>query len=156
MAGQRGPVLGPGSAVAVHARQVQQHREPGGALDQGADRGTVQSEDEVALPVPRHGAVVGLGGTLADHDRWGGELLATPTSAGPWHTERTAAAQACGQLAAQRPAALHIQRLVDRLVRDPHRPIMGEVDPEPVGDLLRAPRAGPAPVLTTPVTPPDP
>src|SRR6266511_5592702 len=29
-------------------------------------------------------------------------------------------------------------------------------DLEPVGDLLRAPRAGPAPVLTTPVTPPDP
>jgi len=113
---QRRAVVGPGSAVALHARQVQQHREPGGALDQGADRGTVQSHDEVAFPVPRHGAVGGLGGTLADHDLWGGELLASPTGAGPWHSQRPAGAQARGQLAAQRPAALDIQRLVDRLV----------------------------------------
>ena len=32
------------------------------------------------------------------------------------------------------------ERLVDRLVRDPHPRIIREVDREPVGDLLRAPR----------------
>jgi hypothetical protein len=117
MAGQRRAVVDPDPvAVSFHARQVQQHREPGGALDQGADRGAAQSEDEVALPVPRHGAVVGLGGTLADQDLWGGEVLASPTGAGLWHSQRAAGAQAGGQLAAQRPAALDIQRLVDRLV----------------------------------------
>jgi hypothetical protein len=46
--------------------------------------------------------------------------------------------------------------LVDRLVRDPHGLIIGEVDPEPVRDLLRAPRRGPAPVGPAPVAPSDP
>ena len=37
-------------------------------------------------------------------------------------------AQARGQLAPERATALHIQRLVDRLVRDTHRLIIGEVE----------------------------
>src|SRR3954468_5752113 len=41
------------------------------------------------------------------------------------------------------PAALHVQRLVDGLVTDPHGLIVREVDPQPPGDLLRAPRPGP-------------
>ena len=48
------------------------------------------------------------------------------------------------------------QGLVDRLVRDPHRLIIGEAGPEPVRDLLRAPRRGPAPVGPAPVPPPGP
>src|SRR5207245_368640 len=55
------------------------------------------------------------------------------------------------QLALERAAALHVQGLVDRFVRDPHRVIIREVDPEPIRDLLRAPRPRPAPVLTTAV-----
>jgi hypothetical protein len=47
--GQRGAVVGPGAAVAVHAGQVQQHGEPCGPLDQRADRGAVQAEDQVAF-----------------------------------------------------------------------------------------------------------
>src|SRR6266581_907924 len=74
----------------------------------------------------------------------------------PWYSERAAGAQAGGQLAAQRPAALDIRRLVDRLVGDPHRPIIGEVDPQPVGDLLRAPGSGPTSVLAPAVTATDP
>ena len=54
-------------AVAVLAGQVDQHREPGGALDQRADRGAFQPDDQVAFPVPGDGAVLGLGGPLADH-----------------------------------------------------------------------------------------
>jgi len=41
-------------------------------------------------------------------------------------------------------------------MRDPHGLIIGEVGPDPVRDLLRAPRAGPAPVLPAPVTAADP
>ena len=50
-------------------------------------------------------------------------------------------------------AAPDIQRLVDRLVRDPHRLIGGEVDRQPAGDLLRAPGGGPAPVLAARLVP---
>ena len=37
------------------------------------------------------------------------------------------------------PPPLDIQRLVDSLVRDPHRDVIGILYPEAVGDLLRAP-----------------
>jgi hypothetical protein len=37
--GQRGTVVDPWAAMAFHAGQLQQHGEPGRALDQGADRG---------------------------------------------------------------------------------------------------------------------
>jgi hypothetical protein len=48
---------------------VQQHDEPGGALDQGADRGgAVFSDDQVAFPVSGHGPISDLGRPLADHD----------------------------------------------------------------------------------------
>src|SRR6266850_32499 len=49
--------------------------------------------------------------------------------------------------APQRPASLHVERLVDRLVGDPHRLIIGEVDLQPGGYLLRAPRARPSAIL---------
>jgi hypothetical protein len=50
----------------------------------------------------------------------------------------------------------HIQRLVDGLVGDPHSPIIGEVDRQPVGDLLGAPRPRPTPVLAAAVPSPYP
>ena len=39
----------------------------------------------------------------------------------------------------QRSPALDKQRLIDRLMRDAHRLIIGEVQAQPVGDLLRTP-----------------
>ena len=59
-------VLDPESATGGHARQVEQHRESGGAFDQCADRGTAKSDDQVAFPVSRNRSVLGLGGPLAD------------------------------------------------------------------------------------------
>ncbi len=59
-------VLDPESATGGHARQVEQHRESGGAFDQCADRGTTKSDDQVAFPVSRNRSVLGLGGPLAD------------------------------------------------------------------------------------------
>src|SRR5438445_1784423 len=152
MAGERGTVLDSRRAVAGHRRQVQQHREPAAALDERADRGAAEADDEVALPVPGHRAVLSLGRTLTDEDLAGHEVLAAAAGAGARHPQRPARAQACGELAPQSTAALHIQRLVDRLVRDPHRFIMREVEPQPAGDLLRAPRLRPAPVLAPAVT----
>ena len=85
--GQRGPVLDARfGAVSVHAWQVQQHREPAGALHKCPDRGTVESEDQIAFPVPRHRSIVGIGGSLADHDLRSHELLSSTRSARSGHT----------------------------------------------------------------------
>ena len=64
----------------------------------------------------------------------------------PRHAQRAPGAQARGQFAAQSAAALHVERLIDRFVRDPHRLIIGIVHAQAVRDLLRAPawpNAGP-------------
>ena len=84
-------------------------------------------KDQIAFPVTRDGAVLGLGGSLADHDLRGDELLAASSAARPRHPQRPAGAKTGGQLAAQRTAALHVERLVDRLMGDPHRLIIREV-----------------------------
>ena len=91
MAGERGAVLARGPlAVARHARQVQQHREARGALDERADRRAAEPEDEVPFPVARHRPVGGLRRTLADHDLGRDEALAPPAQARPRHTQRPA------------------------------------------------------------------
>ncbi len=75
---------------------------------------------------------------------------------GPGDSQRPPGPQAGRQLTPQRPPALHIQRLVDRLMGHAHRPIIRKVEPQPVGDLLRAPRPRPATVRPSTVTPTDP
>jgi hypothetical protein len=150
VAGQRRPVLGSHSAVSLHGRQMQQHREPGGAFDQRADRRTVQPDDQVAFPCP---------GTARSSTAAGRSLIITSgvtnflrgREFGLEEPAGAAGAQACGELPAQRPAALNVKRLVDGLVRDPHRPIIREVQRQPVSDLLRAPGGRPAPVLAATV-----
>ena len=53
----------------VPVGQVQQDREPGGALDERADRAFVAAAgDEIALPVARDRPVLDLRGSLRDHD----------------------------------------------------------------------------------------
>src|SRR5215218_652004 len=136
--------------MAIHRRQVQQHGEPRRALHQRADRRTVEPEDEVPLPVPRHRAVLRLGRTLADEDLGSDERLATSTASRAWHAQGPTRAQALGQLASQRTTALDVERLVDGLMADAHRPVAREVEPQAPGDLLRAPRPGPSPVLPPP------
>ena len=51
-----------------------------------------------------------------------------------------------GQLPGKTALGLHEQGHVDRLVRDPHRGIVGEVELEPSGDLLRRPSLGEPPL----------
>ena len=106
--------------------------------------------------MPGNGAVVGLGWALADQDLGSHELLAAALRPGPGDAQRAPGAQAGRQLAAQRAAAVDIERLVDRLVRDAHRFIIGKVERQPVGNLVRTPRPRPATVLPTAVPPTDP
>lgn len=58
------------------------------------------------------------------------------------HPARAAAAQHPAQLDPQRTAGLAVQGLVDRLVRDPHRRVVGVVHGQPPGDLARRPGPG--------------
>jgi hypothetical protein len=95
-----GPFLALGAAVALHRRQVQQHNDTAGALDQRADRRAVEAEDQIALPVAGHRAIGGLGGPLADHHLIADKALAAAGGAGVGDTQRPAGAQAGGQLAA--------------------------------------------------------
>jgi hypothetical protein len=119
----------------------------------GLDLSTFSQHDQVPLPVPRHGPIFRFGRALADHDLGADELLAAPAGTGSWYAQRPTGPQARDQLASQCPATLNVKRSVNGLMRDPHRVIMGEVDPEPVGDLLGAPRHCPAPVLAGTVAP---
>ncbi len=156
MAGERGTVLDPRTGIVVHRREVQQHREPGSSLDEGADRGAAQAEDQIALPVAGHRAVLDLGGPLADQDRLAHETLAASSAAGSGNTQRPPGPQTGCELAPQRSAPLHIQRLVDRLVGDPHRRIIVEIDRQAGSDLLRTPRPRPPAIRAAAVTPADP
>ena len=146
--GKRGSVLDAGfGAVALHRRKAQQHGEPGGALDEGADCRAIQTDDEVALPVAGNGTIIGFGGSLADHDLGGDELLPSSTRASPRHSQGSAGPQAGDELAFECTPALDVERLVDRLVGDPHGLIIGEIDPQPVRDLLGTPRLRPSTIL---------
>ena len=108
-----------------------------------ADRRPVGPDDEVALLVPGDRAVVGLGGPFADHHFAGDVTLGALPGARPRHPQRPAGPQAGDQLALERAAAPNVKGLVDRLVGDPHGLILGEVDRQPVRDLLRTPRGSP-------------
>jgi hypothetical protein len=125
---------------------VDQHREPGCPLNQRADRGPLQPDDQVSLPVTGDRAVIGLGGPLADHHLGRDMCPGLPFRPGAGNPERTAGAQAGDQITLERAAVFDIEGLVDRLVADPHGFIIKEVGLQPVGDLLRAPGRHPPPV----------
>lgn len=107
VAGESRAVLGAGDdAVAVLAWQVDQRREPRGALDEGADRGAAQVDEQVASPVSGNNSVLDLVGALIAHHlrcdvRPG--LLTCPC---PEDSQRPPGAQAGDQLSLQRPAVL--------------------------------------------------
>jgi hypothetical protein len=64
--GESRPVLrSRDDAVTVLAWQVDQHREPRGALDQRADRGALKIDDQITFPVPGNRSVLDLSGAFA-------------------------------------------------------------------------------------------
>src|SRR5271155_5183582 len=116
------------AVVTLDRREMQQHREPALALYQSPDRRPVHTEDQVALPVNRHSPVITLSRPLADQQLVSHEApvaLRRPISRSP---QRSTGPKTSGQLPAQRPAALDIERLIDRLMRHTHRLIIGEVN----------------------------
>jgi hypothetical protein len=127
---------------------MDQHREAGGAFHQRADRGALETDDEVSLPVPRNRTVLSFGWARADQDRIGdmpSRLLPIPSTG---YAQRPTGAKTRHQLPLERTPAFDVERLVDRLMADPHRLIIGELDLEAVRDLLRTPRVHPAAVTT--------
>jgi len=78
-----------------------QQRVPAGALDERADRGAVQPDDQVALPMAGHGPVVGLGGPLAENDVGADVSTGRVGRAGARHPQRSSGTQTRDQLAPQ-------------------------------------------------------
>ena len=54
------------TTVVVSLRGLDEHREAGIALDKVGDVRIVRSGKKVSFPMPRHGAILNLGGPLAD------------------------------------------------------------------------------------------
>src|SRR3954452_7719379 len=104
----------------------------------------------------RYSAILDLRGPGADHHLLDDKAVAALVDASTWHPQRAARAQTRDQLALERTPTLHIQRLLDRLMADPHRRIVGEIDLQPIRDLLRAPRLRPAPILAPSMPTTDP
>jgi len=149
-------VLDTKATMLWHARQVQEHREAGGPFDESADGRAVETENEVALPVTWYSPVIGFSWSLTDEYLIGDEALTPCESTRPRDTERTTGAEASSQFTPQSASTLDEQRLVDRLMRDPHGRIIGEIELEPVGNLLGAPRRRPTSILAPPMPPADP
>lgn len=138
--GQRRSVLDARLAiVAFQAGQMEQHGEARRTLDQRADRRAAKPEDKVAFPVPRHRPVIRFGRALADHDLGRHEALPALADPRSGHAKRPAAAQAGGEIAAQRSPALNEQRLIDGFVAEAHAVVVRKVDGQTPGNLLRTP-----------------
>src|SRR5712692_3026569 len=157
VAGQGRPVLDPRlGAVAIRSGKVQQHREPRGALDQRADRRPVEPDDQIPFPVSRDSTILDLSGAGADHDLRGDEAGTALPGPSTRHTQGSTSPQARDEFSLQRAPALDVERLVDRLMGDPHGLIMWEVDAQSIRDLLGTPGVGPAAVSAAAVPTPDP
>src|SRR6516162_4777957 len=118
-----------------------EHDEAAVPLDEGRNRAGTLAKDQVAFPMARDCAVVGLGRSFTDVHEVADLAL---TIAGVLRerrrpSRRTLRAQIASQLLAQRAAGLHEQRLIDRLVRHAHLRIIGELAHQPTRDLLRRP-----------------
>jgi hypothetical protein len=103
---------------------VQQHREPGGApiaeLSSPRIRSPSQCPGTARSSASAGRSLIRILGVT--------NIFPPPASAGPRHAQRPTGPQARGHLPTQRAAALDVERLVERLVRDADRLIIGEVD----------------------------
>jgi hypothetical protein len=88
---------------------VDQHRETGRALDQGADGGPFQADEQVAFPVARDRSVFDLGGSLADQHVVGDVVPGSASDSSPRDPPGTAGAETGDQLALERAASLDVE-----------------------------------------------
>src|ERR1700732_3466813 len=110
----------------------------------------VMASRTAAAPWPAGGGpflISKRGGALADHDLGGDKGFSFAVDPRSRHAQGTAGAEAGGQLAPQCASALNVKGLVNRLVTDTHRIIIGKVERQAPGNLFRAPRYRPLPVL---------
>ena len=106
-----------GSAGGFEVRQLDQHHQPAGALNQGAyGAGVARSLDEIALPVPRELAVFNLWRAHVDAEHVGDFSTAVLPLAAR-HSLVVRVAQGGNQLFAQLPHRQGIDAVVDGLVR---------------------------------------
>lgn len=123
----------------VPVGQVRQDREPGGALDERADGAFVAAAgDEIALPVARDRPVLDLRVSLRDHDHGFAET-GFAALAGLGSSGGSPLPHGAFRLLLEFAPGLQVDGLADRLDARVRIPIIREVQPRPVGYLLRAP-----------------
>ena len=120
----------------VPVGQVQQGEVAGHPLHDGADRGVgrLRAHHQVAFVVAGHQALH-FGGPGADRDR-ADDLAARLAAAAPLPGPAPGP-QGRGQVPFQPAARVNVDRLVDRLVADPHRRVVRVQHPQPPAGLLR-------------------
>ena len=118
---------------------LHEHREAAVALDEGDDVRVVRSGEQITFPMAWDGAILGLGGSLADRDHI--EDLSLPLSAlcAFGETHLPPGAQMRRQLLLQHAARLDEETAIDRFMRYPHVLVGRELLPQPARDLLRRP-----------------
>src|ERR1700688_443135 len=123
----------------VLAGDLDEHREAGVALDEGGDVRVVRSGKKVSFPMPRHGAILNLGGPLANGDHIEDTSLSTLRIVALGATHPPCSTQMCRQLLLQDAAGLDEEAAIDRFVRYLHIWVARELLLQPAGDLLRRP-----------------
>lgn len=123
-------------------REVDEHHVAGGAFDEGADRGFLDSsDDEVSLPVAGNGTVINLGRAFTDHDHRVAEAGLAVLCVLAGFASSAASAECFVKLATQLTAPLTVEGEVDRLVDHVHFLPAWEVQTQHPRDLFRAPPA---------------
>jgi integrase len=120
----------------VAVGQAEQGEVAGHPLDDGADGGVGRrgAHDEVAFVVAGDQAALGVGRALPDRDR--ADDLPAGLAAAAALADVPAGPQARLELAAQLPAGVEADRLVDRLVADVHGRVAGVHDLQSPAGLL--------------------
>ena len=109
-----------------------------GAFDKRRDVRVARAREEIAFPMPWHGAVLDTRRSLGNRDGVDDLPARLPFRRRPLAASHASArSQMRGQLALEHPARLHEQAPVDRLVRQLHRRIVRIGAHEPPRDLCR-------------------
>jgi hypothetical protein len=154
MSGERGSMLlAQLRFVPSHGRQMKKQGEACGPLNQRADGRTVQAKDQIPFPMARNSAIRRFSGTFANHDRRRNKGLAAARTPGARNPEGPSSAKARGQFPLQGSTSLDVERLIDRLMADPHRRVLRKVKLQPSRYLFRAPSYCPPPCLSWAMTP---